>query len=254
MDGFLMRNVANFLENNINEGLFVPLFQPIYFKNINNPYGLDVTFKWMDNRSVEDTFLSLSEFGLSSLFFKMFIKKIVAVIDDLPKSVRYIKINITINDFLRSSFINDIIPLLKICRENYLFLAIALTVNRRSPNDMKNIFLLMKNIEKCKNLGVKIFVNNYGKNFCIEEDVIKIIMPDALKLSCNLLVNYESDEFIRAFFERVMLLKHTYKFDLIVNDIIDVTDFYLMKDIGLSYFQGDLFGCPDNLENIFLTY
>lgn len=238
------------IENEITKGFFYPVFQPICLDNKNNIFGLEVLTRWSSDRPVEQTISLLEEQGLSDLFLKVLVNKLIAMISDIPSGIRFITLNVSTYNLINTSFLSTILPLLKECRKYYIFLSIEITEMNHYPSVMRTKFLLIQNVIKCKSLGVKILLDDFGNGHHNDESIINMIRPDVLKLDRSLCKNNVNSEVLT----KIFLWKETYNFEIVAEGIETISEFNFMKSLGVKYFQGYFCGQPDKLDNLFLTY
>lgn len=245
-----MSAIPNNLRKDILDGAFFPVFQPIFLDNKNNVFGLEVLTRWYDNRPVEQAIASLEEQGLSDLFLSTLVNQLILMIGDIPEHIRFVTLNVSTINLINELFLNTISPLLKECRKHYIFLSIEITESNSYPDVMRTKFLMMQNIIKCKSLGIKILLDDFGNGYHNDESIIDIIRPDVLKLDrslCKLSLD------VNDVLKKILHWKNTYNFEIVAEGIETVSDFDFMKSLGIKYFQGYFLGKPDKLDSLFLA-
>lgn len=249
-----MCSISSDIEKEITEGLFYPVFQPICLDNQNNVFGLEVLTRWENDRPVGQAILSLEEQGLSDLFLSVLVSKLTLMVSELPDYIRFITVNVSSINLINELFLSSIFPLLNECRRRYIFLSIEITESNRYPDVIRTKFILMQNIIKCRSLGIKILLDDFGNGYHNDESIINMIRPDILKLDRSLCKNTFSVHAMNDMLKNIFFWKNTYHFEIVAEGIETVSEFNFMKSLGVKYFQGYLFGKPDKLDNLFWTY
>ena len=220
----------------IREGAFYPIFQPIYGLQRENQIGAEVLTRWNKPRCNEKSFRCIEEEGYANFFTQRLFKKLSTSLGELPESIRFISVNIPPSYLSSLSFFSDALPLLKACKRFGVTLWLEITEQTQYPAEVWNRAVFKMNLQLCQCLGVKIALDDFGRDNHRDESIIRYVAPDVIKLDRSLLrrqgAQYEK------FWQRLASWKLQYKFDLVAEGIETSDELNFMKSLGICYAQG----------------
>lgn len=244
--------VLNDIVKNVNMGEFYPVFQPIYYQNVDNLYGIEVLTRWKSDfkLDLDVVFKEIDALKLGITFLKKLILKVVDELDIIPCSIRFLSLNVSTMNLIDINFLHTIEPLLNKCREKYIFLVFEITEIFSYPNKVQDLYVLLDTIETCKNLGIKFSIDDFGKGFNNSEVIIDLIKPQIVKLDKSFCKNGNDDLINMDLLNDLLKWRDIYGFSLLAEGIETFNGLSFIKSLGIEYFQGYLFCKPEFIYNI----
>lgn len=232
----------------IRKGAFYPIFQPIYGLQHGHKIGAEVLTRWNTPRCIEKSFRCIEEEGYANFFTKQLFKKLSTCLDELPESIGFISVNIPPSYLSSLSFFADVLPLLNVCKRMGSTLWLELTEQTQYPTEVCDKLMFKINLQLCQNLGVKIALDDFGRDNHKNESIIRYVSPDVVKLDRSLLrrqgIQYEK------FWQRLASWRHQYKFDLVAEGIETSDELNFMQSLDVSYAQGYYLHRPSMVSDL----
>ncbi|CAH6781505.1 EAL domain-containing protein [Vibrio chagasii] len=235
---------AKVLVEEVNQGLFYPVFQPIL--NGNGVVGAEVLLRWQKNFNVEESIRCLSELDKIAWFTQRFLQVVAAEVLSKAKMINFLTINISPIHVSSLTFIRDISPILQACNKLGVTLWIELTERDRYPVGIDHKRMLSQ-LGVCRGLGIKIALDDYGTGYNVGENLLNTVRPNILKIDRSLMKNKSENLLLWARFKHVA---QKYNIGLLSEGIESAEDFSFAKSQGITYFQGYHLGKPGSLNQL----
>lgn len=232
----------------IRKGAFYPIFQPIYGLKHGRKIGAEVLTRWNTPRCNEKSFRCIEEEGYANFFTKRLFKKLSTSLDELPEAVGFISVNIPPSYLASLSFFADVLPLLATCRRVGSVLWLELTEQTRYPSEPHDKKMFKLNLKLCQYLGVKIALDDFGRDNHKNESIIRYVSPDVVKLDRSLLRRQGTQ--YEMFWQRLAYWKNQYKFDLVAEGIETADELNFMRGLDICYAQGYFLHKPAMLSDL----
>lgn len=235
---------AEALIEDVNQGLFYPVFQPI--TSGNGTVGAEVLLRWQRERNVEASICCLSDSGEIAWFTQKFLLTVSEELLSHKSDIDFLTINISPLHVLSFTFIRDIYPIWQACNKLGITLWIELTENEQYPVGIDEKRMVSQ-FGVCRGLGIKIAIDDYGSGYNVGEALLSVVKPNVVKIDRSLMKN-RSDNSI--FWERLRFLSRKYQIELLSEGIESDEDLHFAQSQGVVYFQGYHIGKPGSLNQL----
>ena len=235
---------AEALIEELNQGLFYPVFQPI--TNGNGAVGAEVLLRWKRGHDVEASIHCLLNSDKIAWFTQKFLLRVSEELLSQKKMIDFLTINISPSHVLSFTFLRDIYPIWQACNKLDVTLWIELTENEQYPVGI-NEKRMMSQFEVCRGLGIKIAIDDYGTGYNTGEALIRVLKPNIVKIDRSLMRNRSDNS---TFWERLRFLARKYQIELLSEGIESHGDLRFAKSQGIAYFQGYHLGKPGSLNQL----
>jgi len=221
----------------INDNMLFMNYQPIYNIKTNEIYAYEslARFKTSEHKILmPDKFLPiLPHIHLSNNFVKMVIE--TSFKKFATNGIRF-SINMTIDDILNQE-VNDFlcIKLAEYNLYNQLTIEILETIEIVESDE------IMIFINKVRNLGVKIAIDDFGSGFANFEYLAKI-KADILKIDGSLIKNIDTDKNSKIIVETIVLFAKKLNIKTVAEYIHSKEILNIVREIGVDYAQGFYLG------------
>ncbi|MEZ9869165.1 EAL domain-containing protein [Vibrio sp. 10N.261.51.A4] len=235
---------AEALIDDVNQGLFYPVFQPI--TNGNGTVGAEVLLRWEKGHDVESSIRCLLDSKKIAWFTQIFLLRVSEELLSQKKMIDFLTINISPDHVLSFTFLRDISPIWQACNKLGITLWIELTENEQYPVgiDEKR---MMSQFGVCRGLGIKIAIDDYGSGYSTGEALIRVVKPNIVKIDRSLMRNRSDNS---TFWERLRFLARKYQIELLSEGIENHEDLRFAQSQGIDYFQGYHLGKPGSLSQL----
>ncbi|MEZ8608667.1 MULTISPECIES: EAL domain-containing protein [unclassified Vibrio] len=235
---------AEALIDDVNQGLFYPVFQPI--TNGNGTVGAEVLLRWEKGHDVESSIRCLLDAKKIAWFTQIFLLRVSEELLSQKKMIDFLTINISPDHVLSFTFLRDISPIWQACNKLGITLWIELTENEQYPVgiDEKR---MMSQFGVCRGLGIKIAIDDYGSGYNTGEALIRVVKPNIVKIDRSLMRNRSDNS---TFWERLRFLARKYQIELLSEGIENHEDLRFAQSQGIDYFQGYHLGKPGSLSQL----
>ncbi|MEZ8819830.1 EAL domain-containing protein [Vibrio sp. 10N.222.54.A1] len=235
---------AEALVDDVNQGLFYPVFQPI--TNGNGTVGAEVLLRWEKGHDVESSIRCLLDSKKIAWFTQIFLLRVSEELLSQKKMIDFLTINISPDHVLSFTFLRDISPIWQACNKLGITLWIELTENEQYPVgiDEKR---MMSQFGVCRGLGIKIAIDDYGSGYNTGEALIRVVKPNIVKIDRSLMRNRSDNS---TFWERLRFLARKYQIELLSEGIENHEDLRFAQSQGIDYFQGYHLGKPGSLSQL----
>jgi EAL domain-containing protein (putative c-di-GMP-specific phosphodiesterase class I) len=235
---------AEALIDDVNQGLFYPVFQPI--TNGNGTVGAEVLLRWEKGHDVESSIRCLLDSKKIAWFTQIFLLRVSEELLSQKKMIDFLTINISPDHVLSFTFLRDISPIWQACNKLGITLWIELTENEQYPVgiDEKR---MMSQFGVCRGLGIKIAIDDYGSGYNTGEALIRVVKPNIVKIDRSLMRNRSDNS---TFWERLRFLARKYQIELLSEGIENHEDLRFAQSQGIDYFQGYHLGKPGSLSQL----
>jgi EAL domain-containing protein (putative c-di-GMP-specific phosphodiesterase class I) len=233
-----------FLDKILKDDNFFHHYQPIYDIQNNDIIGYEGLFRTFSNLKPEDVFLNAKRKKMLYELDSRSIHKATLSYINVGNSLR--NKNLFLNVFpttIENPWFYSLIT--KIINENHISSQqIILEINE---GEIFNFKKLKESIERLKNLGIRIALDDCGKGQSSMKSIIEL-NPDFIKLD-----QYFADGLVKSLKKQnvlLFLLEYGKKFNsqLIVEGIEDEQSLRILKNIGIRYAQGFFLGKPSKLS------
>ncbi|MEZ8232664.1 EAL domain-containing protein [Vibrio splendidus] len=235
---------AEALIEEVNQGLFYPVFQPI--TNGNGTVGAEVLLRWKRGHDVEASIRCLSDSDKIAWFTQKFLLRVSEELLSREKMIDFLTINISPGHVLSFTFLRDIYPIWQACNKLDVTLWIELTENEQYPVGI-NEKRMMSQFGVCRGLGIKIAIDDYGIGYNTGEALIRVLKPNFVKIDRSLMRNRNDNS---TFWERLRFLARKYQIELLSEGIESHEDLRFAKSQGIAYFQGYHLGKPGSMNQL----
>ncbi|WP_061016448.1 EAL domain-containing protein [Vibrio splendidus] len=235
---------AEALIEDVDQGLFYPVFQPI--TNGNGTVGAEVLLRWERGHDVESSIRCLLDSEKIAWFTQKFLLAVSKELLSRKTDIEFLTINISPLHVLSFTFIRDIYPIWQACNKLGITLWIEITENEQYPEgiDKKR---MVSQFGVCRGLGIKIALDDYGSGYNVGEALLRVVKPNVLKIDRSLMRNRSEHS---AFWERLRFLSRKYQIELLSEGIESYEDLRFAKAQGIAYFQGYYLGKPGSLNQL----
>ncbi|GAX88170.1 conserved hypothetical protein [Lebetimonas natsushimae] len=197
----------------------------------------------MDNKIITPFMFMdlLKEARLYNKFSQIIIEK---VFDDVKNNkIKNVSINLSFIDIIDEDTRNFIFDLIDKCKKNN-----EITFEILESESIENFEVVKSFIEKVKNRGIKIAIDDFGSGYSNYIRVLEL-QPDFIKIDGSLIKNIHD----KKYFEIIRLIvEFAKKFNIYtVAEFVENEEIYnKLKNLGIDYFQGFYFCKPEPLEKI----
>lgn len=232
-----------FLDNAIINNMFQLFFQPICCNISLKTIKYEALIRIVDGDNIlsPDVFLPLSK---KHDYYHMVSQ--IAIEKVLLKIIKH-KIHITVNLSLSSFENRDIKETITSFMDTYSEYTIYLTIEiledecELSPN-------IVYFLQRIRLAGISIALDDFGSNYGNVSKIYKI-MPNVIKFDGDFVKDCKNSEYTRTLMKTIIDFCMTYKIETVAEYIEDESLFQLMKELGINYSQGYLFGKPMPIEH-----
>lgn len=228
----------------VNQGLFYPVFQPI--TNGKGTVGTEVLLRWQQGYDVEESIRCLSNSGKIEWFTRRFMLVVAGELLSQGEGIDFVSINISPTHVLSLTFIRDISPVWQACNKLGITLWIELTENEPYPVGIDEKRMISQ-LGVCRGLGIKIVIDDYGSGYNVGEHLLRTVRPNVLKIDRSLMKNKSESLML---WERIRFLAQKYQIALLSEGIEHYEDLRFAKSQGITYFQGHYLGKPVSLNQL----
>ena len=159
-----------------------------------------------------------------------------------------INVNLSVVQLLQKDVVGDIASILKKTGVNPKNIVMEITESF-AINDMDRVLKIVSGI---KSLGPMIALDDFGTGYS-SLNYIKQLPFDIIKVDKTFIDDIVDDEYAQAFIKLIVGLSKTIGTKIVVEGIENEQQYELLKELGVHYIQGYLFGKPlpsDEFEEV----
>jgi diguanylate cyclase (GGDEF)-like protein len=150
-----------------------------------------------------------------------------------------ININLSVVQLLQKNVVQNIDRILRETKVNPVNVVLEITESF-AINDMDRVLNIISEIKK---LGPQIALDDFGTGYS-SLNYIKQLPLDIIKVDKAFIKDILEDEYAQAFVKLIVDLSKTIDTKIVVEGIENKEQFNLLKELGVNYIQGYLFGKP----------
>ncbi|MCC4783176.1 EAL domain-containing protein [Vibrio lentus] len=227
------------------ETQFSIVFQPVIDLEENKAVAMEVLSRATHGKNIESTLKQISLDGNNRQFTLALLGEVASVSGFLPKTIRYLSINITMDHLCSSYLYNDLKQLLSKLSERQISLVVELPEGEPYPKLTRCAGRnLLSNIKKLQRNGILIAIDDYGKGFNVGEDIVSNLMPDIIKIDRNVVQQPNNHQGVWSSIESIM---KSYRVRVVAEGIENIEELNFVVNAGIKLCQGFYFGRPRSL-------
>ncbi|WP_045384377.1 EAL domain-containing protein [Vibrio campbellii] len=228
-----------------NKEIFTVVFQPIINIKEQRIVSMEALSRVRSGRNIESVIKQIKLDGGLRHFTLALLKEIKELSNLLPKTVRHLSLNLSIEHMCQSCIFDDLHELNSELLKRNTKLVIELPEREaypvpNSPMGCK----LIKNIRFLKSHGILIAVDDFGKGFHVSEAIVLRLMPNVLKIDKAVVQKPKEN---RDVWEMVSSIKKKLNVSIIAEGIENLDDLAFVVKEGIQLCQGFYFGKPTSL-------
>ncbi len=241
------------IASKINE--FVVFYQPVMDVETNKFVSCEALVRW---NSTALGFLGPGEFIPLAEYLGLITSIGGYVLEEACKQCKYwnehgypdfrINVNLSVVQLLQKDVVGDIASILKKTGVNPKNIVMEITESF-AINDMDRVLKIVSGI---KELGPMIALDDFGTGYS-SLNYIKQLPFDIIKVDKTFIDDIVEDEYAQAFIKLIVGLSKTIGTKIVVEGIENEEQYKLLKELGVNYIQGYLFGKPlpsDEFEEV----
>ena len=241
------------IASQINE--FVVFYQPVMDVQTNKFVSCEALVRW---NSSSLGFLGPGEFIPLAEYLGLITSIGGDVLEEACKQCKYwnehgypdfrINVNLSVVQLLQKDVVGDIASILKKTGVNPKNIVMEITESF-AINDMDRVLKIVSGI---KSLGPMIALDDFGTGYS-SLNYIKQLPFDIIKVDKTFIDDIVDDEYAQAFIKLIVGLSKTIGTKIVVEGIENEQQYELLKELGVHYIQGYLFGKPlpsDEFEEV----
>jgi EAL domain-containing protein (putative c-di-GMP-specific phosphodiesterase class I) len=151
----------------------------------------------------------------------------------------HINVNLSVVQLLQKDAVKNVESILEKTGVNPKNIVLEITESF-AINDMKRV---MEIVEGLKKLGPRIALDDFGTGYS-SLNYIKQLPLDLIKVDKTFIDDIVEDNYAQAFVKLIVDLSNTIDTGIVVEGVESEEQFTLLKDLGVNYIQGFLFGRP----------
>lgn len=224
---------------------FFTVFQPIFDLEDNKPVAVEALSRVSSGENIESTLRQVSLEGNSRKFTLGLFQEIASICKDLPASIEYLSVNITM-EHMCSSYVCDDLDALRVeLYKHHIRLMVELTEGQPYPvPESSEGQILLRNIKELQKKGVLIAIDDYGKGFNVGEAIVSYLMPDILKIDRDVIQKPNEHKDVWSFVKSVL---NGRKIKVVAEGVENKKDINFVTNEGIRLCQGFYFGRPASL-------
>ncbi|WP_409591227.1 EAL domain-containing protein [Vibrio jasicida] len=225
---------------------FSTVYQPIIDLNSHEVLAMEVLSRSESVICIESALKQLSKKGKSRELTLALINEVINESQLLPKSVRYLSMNITMEHMCMPELCDDLKDLTFSLHKRGVSLVVEMPEGEPHPmSDDVEGRTLIKNIKMLRGRGVLIAIDDYGKGFNVGEAIFDYLMPDILKIDKNVVQKPNENKNV---WSSLLSIMSAQKIRIIAEGIENVQDLDFVRNVGIRFCQGYYFGRPTSLK------
>ena len=231
----------------LNESEIVNYYQPQYHYDIKKPISVEALVRYIHPKlGVITPSLFLHLIDIDNLFWGVIKRALI----DLEKLPNEIKLSININQKTLQTPISK--DLLQLC-QYHNFLPSRLTLELTEDEAFDDRITSLSNVIAIRMAGIGLAIDDFGTGHSSLSQLVSLPFSELkvdqkfIKNICN---SYKSQEVLKI----SMLLAKSLNMNIIAEGIEDIDTLNYLKNAGVNYYQGYLFGFPmplQELQNLF---
>ncbi|HDZ3732071.1 TPA: EAL domain-containing protein [Vibrio harveyi] len=231
----------------LNEGEFVNYYQPQYHKDINNPVSVEALVRYIHPRlGVIPPSIFLHLVDVDYLFWGVIKRALI----DLEKLPNEIKLSINVNQRTLQKPVSK--ELLDLC-SSHGFLPSRLTLELTEDEAFDGGIVSLANVIAIRMAGIGLAIDDFGTGHSSLSQLVSLPFSELKvdqKFIKNIRDSYKNQEVLKI----SMLLAKSLNMSIIAEGIEDIETLQYLKNVGVNYYQGYLFGHPMPLQELKNTF
>lgn len=241
------------LEVNKTKRLFNVQFQPIVELETNNIIALEALSREVSNKeaNIETALQQIASEGKSRAFTIALVNKINSLCQYFPSTVRYLSINVTMEDMSSLRLCGDLEELICTLSKQKIRLVIELPEAQKYPlPNSKAGQALSNNLKILRMLGILIAIDDFGEGYHASETIVHDLMPNVIKIDKKAIQDPAKNLTI---WQAVESIKQSGNISIVAEGIENLKDLYFVIDKGIQFGQGYYLGRPRDLKTSNMT-
>lgn len=229
---------------------FSVLFQPIFNITENKIVAMEVLSRVAQevNVDIESVLKEISKDGKSREFTRALISEVVSMSGLLPNDIKYLSLNMTMEDLCCEKLPIDIQELSSVLSALGTTLVVEFPENEPYPSPGTELGrVLFRNIKKLKKNGVLIAIDDYGKGFNVGDAILLDVMPDIVKVDKSI-VQQQQQQKNKILWASIKSIIQNDNLKVVVEGVEDDKQLNFVRDLGVEFCQGFYLGRPHCLQ------